>query len=278
MVDGQEANAFTSKELEDLEKWRQGDFALDCRVFPVITGLSTEDVDQDLYRVEGWVVISQTCDIVNVGPGKDFVTICPIVVATPGLKAEVDKGMTPTAAGLELRIDDMHVVDLGRSASLHKKALLELKRHDGFKTDFTRSIFSESLERRFGRFAFPTSISEGPLRHLRNRAKEKHDVNSEIGQVYRAISQFRLRAAPNFDTEGALVAFHVIVDPEKAKVVGRQAILDELKKVADHPKFAWPDESFGREDDFFVLQTLEEMSGREYQESWAVDLEFLSKG
>ncbi|GES49988.1 hypothetical protein Rhsp01_34280 [Rhizobium sp. NBRC 114257] len=278
MADGQEADAFTSKELEDLEKWRQGDFALDCRVFPVITDWSKEDLDQDLHAVEGWVVISQTCDIVNVGPGKEFVTVCPIVVATPGLKAEVDKGMTPAAAGLELPVDDMHVVDLGRSASLHKKALLQLDRHDGFKTDFTRSIFSESLERRFGRFAFPTLISNGPLRHLRNRAKEKHDVNSEAGQVYRAISQFRLRAAPNFDTKGALVAFHVVVDPEKIKAVGRRAVLDELKKVADHPKFAWPDEDFGREEDFFVVQTLDEMSGREYQESWAVDLDFLSKG
>jgi hypothetical protein len=278
MADGQEAEAFTKKELDELEKWRQGDFTLERRLFPVITSTSDDELDQDVHKVDGWAVISQTCDIVNIGPGKEFVTICPIVTATPGLKAEVDKGMTPAAAGLELRVDDMHVVDLGRSASLHKKALLALDRHDGFRTDFTRSIFSESLERRFGRFAFPTCISEGPLRHLRNRAKEKHDVNSEVGRIYRAIEQFRLRAAPNFDTEGALVAFHVVVDPEKEKAVGRKAIVDELKKVAEHPKFAWPDAKFGREQDFFVVQTLDEMSGREYQESWAVDLDFLSKG
>ncbi|UWU31041.1 hypothetical protein N2600_28125 (plasmid) [Rhizobium sp. WSM1274] len=77
------------------------------------------------------------------GVGKEFVTICPITVATPGLKAEVEQGVTPAAAGLELRENDMHVVDLGRCASPHKKALLATTRRDSFRNDFSRSLFSE---------------------------------------------------------------------------------------------------------------------------------------
>ncbi|APG86821.1 hypothetical protein SAMCCGM7_pB0105 (plasmid) [Sinorhizobium americanum CCGM7] len=270
----EEVPTFTDEERKILALWRQGDFTLDRAVFPVVAGDSGKEVEVDLYPTEGWVIVSQTCDIVNIGKGKEFVTICPLVAATPALLAQIANGTTPAAASLELSVREDLVVDLGRMASLHKRALTGLTRRDGFASDHKRSVFAESLERRFGRFAFPDELSAGPLRYLRNRAKQKHGADSPIGKVYRAIDQIRIRATPGFYS-GASFAFHVVVDGEKEKVVGRKAIRDELEAVAKHSKFAWP-EGYRKENDFFVVQTTEEMSAREWIESYPVDLDFIS--
>ncbi|KPH04332.1 hypothetical protein [Rhizobium acidisoli] len=60
-----------------------------------------EHGSMDVARVEGWVVLTQTCDIVNFAEGRDLVAVAPLVKAKLGLMQAVAKGTTPAAAQLE---------------------------------------------------------------------------------------------------------------------------------------------------------------------------------
>jgi hypothetical protein len=261
------------EEFKVLSEWKQGDFTLDRTLFPVITDTSVDDMEYDLTNSHGWVVISQTCDIVNYGEGKEYVTICPLVEAKDSLLREVHNGTTPAAARLELVPNERLVVDLGRTASIHKKAIVPLARMDGFKDVGLLGVFAEALERRYGRFAFPDWLSTGPLKQLRERAREKHKTGGTIGDVYRAIDQLRVRGNPDLESEGSIIGFHVVIDPEKLRATSRKAILDELTTLAK--KFVWPAHVKG-ETHLFTVMTLDEMSARDYTESHRADLDFIS--
>lgn len=267
------AEVLTEEELAALEHWRQGDYTLQRSRFPLIVETDDEDLYLDTVEACGWVVITQTCDIVNYGEGKDFVSICPIVKAFDPTLKDIKAGVTPAFAKLELAPDEHHVIDLGRIASIHKRALSKLERRDGFHNDATRSVFQQALERRFGRFAFPDWLSNGPLRQLRNRAREAHKSGGSLGDVYKAIDEFRVRGNPDLESKGAAIGFLAIVDRDKFKNTSRIAIQDEFAKQAK--KFKWPDD-YIREDDFLVIGTLDDFSGRDIKESHAVDLDFIS--
>lgn len=267
------ASSLSEEEMKALADWKQGDFTLDRVLFPVISETSDDDLGVDFAETHGWAVISQTCDIVNFGPGKDYVTICPLVEAGNILLGQIRNGSTPAAAAIELADRETIVVDFGRTASLHKRALVPLTRRDGFKDDFKRSEFGQVLERRFGRFAFPDWLSTGPLKQIRDRARDKHGSNADLGLIYKAIDQFRVRGNPDLESPNAVIGFHVVVNGEKEKLTTRKAIRDELMSVAK--KFNWP-EQYQKEDEFFTIQTLEEMSAKEWTDSHAVDLDFIS--
>lgn len=263
----------TDDEMKALSEWRQGDFTIDRIHIPVITATSDEDIDLDVHVACGWVVISQTCDIVNYGQSKEYVSICPIAEASPQFQKDVTNGVTPAGAPLELRMEDNHVVDLGRTASIHKRALVQVGRRDGFSTDHARSVFQQSLERRFGRFAFPDWLSTGPLRLLRDRARDKHKTGGPVGDVYKAIDEFRVRGNPDLESQGSAIGFIAVVDAEKEKKTSRKAIREEFAALSK--KFVWP-EAYIKEDEFFTVMTLDEMTARQLKESYSVDLDFIS--
>jgi len=263
----------TDEEMTALSAWRQGDYTLQWAHFPVVSDTTEEDVEIGFDSAVGWVAVTQTCDIVNYGRHKDYVTICPIIEADDRLLKDVVNGVTPAAAILELREQDHHVIDLGRAASIHKRALAHLPRKDGFSSDMSRSVLQQSLERRFGRFAFPDWLSTGPLRQLRDRAREKHKSGGPVGDIYKAIDEFRVRGNPDLESHGSAIGFYAVVDPEKEKKTTRKAIQGEFKALS--AKFDWP-EAYVQEDEFFTVMTLDEMSARQLRESHSVDLDFIS--
>lgn len=267
------ADVLTDEEFQALGCWRQGDFTLQRTHVPLI--LETDDEGLDIGTIEtcGWVVITQTCDIVNYGKRKEYVSICPIIVAPPEVVKEVRAGVTPAFGKLDLAVAEDHVVDFGLTATVHKRALILLERRDGFQNDAARSIFQQSLERRFGRFAFPDWLSNGPLKQLRKRAREAHKSSGANGDIYKAIDEFRVRGNPDLESKDSVIGFLAVVDREKEKKTTRDAIRKELAAQAN--KFVWPDD-FIKEDEFMAIGTLDEFTGRDIKESYSVDLDFIS--
>ncbi len=267
------ADALTDEEYRTLGQWRQGDFTLQRTHIPLIMETDDEGLDVGTIETLGWVVISQTCDIVNYGERKEYVSICPIVAAPTAVLKEVHAGVTPAFGKLDLAVADDHVIDFGMIATVHKRALLLLERNDGFPDDAARSVFQQSLERRFGRFAFPDWLSNGPLRQLRKRAREAHKSSGANGNIYKAIDEFRVRGNPDLESKDSVIGFLAIVNRDKEKATTREAIRQEL--VTQAGKWDWPD-AFIKEDEFMVIGTLDEFSGRDIKESHSVDLEFIS--
>ncbi|OLP52610.1 hypothetical protein BJF92_14420 [Rhizobium rhizosphaerae] len=267
------ADVLTDEEYKALGRWRQGDFTLQRNHIPLIFETDDEGLDVGTIETCGWIVITQTCDIVNYGKRKEYVSICPIVVVPPDVLKEVHAGVTPAYGKLDLAVADDHVVDFGMTATVHKRALLLLERRDGFSDDAARSVFQQSLERRYGRFAFPDWLSNGPLRQLRKRAREAHKSSGANGNIYKAIDEFRVRGNPDLESKGSVIGFLAVVNRDKERETTRQAIRKELDTQAG--KWDWP-EDFIKEDEFIVVGTLDEFSGRDIKESYSVDLDFIS--
>jgi hypothetical protein len=146
--------------------------------------------------------------------------------------------------------------------SIHKKFLAALTLRDGYKDDIGRSRFQETLERKYGRFAFPDEFSNGPLKHLREHARKHHNKDTDTGPAYRSVAQIRARAIPNFDDAAPTVGVLLVVDNQRLHV-GREVVLREFNAVAAADSFAWPEKWRREEPLLFAITTLDEMSARE---------------
>lgn len=273
-----------SAELADLRAalrpWRQGDYTLSNNDFPVAFLNENGVLETEWDTVRGWVVVSQTCDIVNVadiqdGVVKDVVVIAPIVEASSEKFVEdVRAGTTTVGAILENAELPSDIVDLRFLASVRKTTLAKMERIEGFTSDRTRDAFVNALERRYGRFAFPDDLSNGPIITIRNRAKAmRKKQGSDINLVYRSLRSIRVSADPDFDTVGAKIQFLLVL--EDKPLVEPKAIVEELEGQAKTSRFNWP-ASFEKQEPFFRVVTMDGISAREWDGSRHVDLDFIS--
>src|SRR3954463_13249239 len=211
-----------------LQEWRQGDYVLAPRQFVEIEGVEDGDLVPVADAVIGLAVVTQTCDIVNITPGKESVVVCPLREVSRAQSANIFAGRTPGAAVLEHPPAEDVVVDLNRMMSLRKEVLVGLKRQVGFTSDAARARFAESLQRKHGRFAFPDAFNEHVLGPLKDRIATSHDKDSEHGKAYRSIQTTRVRAAPNWEADAVTVGFYFILEDEDQRVATRDKIAETI--------------------------------------------------
>jgi hypothetical protein len=260
--------------VNTLDTWKQGDYTLSILEFLVADGISGAELDTAFEPVHGLVVVTQTCDIVNMAPGKDYVTVCPLIALTETSLRDVQKGRSPTAAVIENPPLPNIVADLGRMMSLHKTVLAKLERREGFTTDYGRTKFAEALQRKHGRFAFPDKFNDEVLSKLRDRVLSSHGKpQSDHGKAYRSIETARATAFPNWDGADIEVAFHFILLPEGRREASRAQI---AKTLDEHfKKITWP---IGIRSAYpqYYLVVLEEMTAAEWTQSQPIDWDFVS--
>jgi hypothetical protein len=163
MTEAEIKPSLTKEEVEAVRLWRQGDYTLDFREFPAVVDYDTEGPISETDAVEGVVVISQTCDIVNIVADRNFVVVAPIVVSeNDKFLEEVAGAVTPAAAPLDNPPSPKHIIDLTRTTTISKSLLARMGRQDGFSSEAARSDFAKKLERRYGRFAFPDEMNRSP--------------------------------------------------------------------------------------------------------------------
>lgn len=220
------------------------------------------------------VVVTQTCDIVNAAPGKEYVVLCPLKELTGQSLEDVRKGRSPAAAMLEHPPRPDLVVDLGRMMSVHKSVLARMERSAGFSTDEGRARFAEALERKHGRFAFPDAFNDHVLAKLRKRIVESHGKpTSENGKAYRSIQTARVSAVPHWEAPDLEVFFHFILVPENEREATRAQI---ARTLDDHlGKIAWPSGIHAAKP-LYVMTTMEEMTAAEWIGSQPIDWDFIS--
>ncbi len=257
-----------------LTVWRQGDYTLSVEEFLVTDAWSDDGPQVDAVPVIGLVVITQTCDIVNDVPGKEYVTVCPLVELDAKVYESIRKGRSPAGAVLEHPPKPNVVVDLGRMMSLHKSLLIRFERRDGFSTDDGRMRFAETIERKHGRFAFPDVFNDQILSKLRDRSLGAHGKSdSDPGKSYRSIQTVRVSAQPNWDAQDVTVTFHFVLEPEGRREVSRDVI---SRTLDDHfRRLSWPT-GFMAAIPPYTLETLEEMSAAQWTQTQPVDWNFIS--
>lgn len=125
-----------------LAEWRQGDCALGehrfvHRIDPSVpvtdAGLDASKGGADLaeQEVPGFVVVTQTCDVVRSCAERPFVEICPLVEVDDDRLREIQRGRRPTYAFVPLLSASKLVADLDRVMTVEKPLVANWKRNQG---------------------------------------------------------------------------------------------------------------------------------------------------
>jgi hypothetical protein len=261
----------------DPTEWRQGDFALGVGSF--LFGDIPDDSDEggigaffEPKDPAGFVVVSQTCDIVSDTGKLAGAAVCPLIEVDPKRIDEIARGRAPRLGFVEHAPEGL-VADLARPMTISKQLLSTWKRVRGF-TDQTKALeFARSLERVFGRFAFPDAFNDsiGPLLDKINSKYGKPE--SPLGKALKLLAELRVRPSASWDASDVCVQFLLVVAPREKRVVEPTAIKEAFEAaVKDLP---WQG-GFGIDDPPVRIGGYDDFLARDYVESFPLDVNALS--
>ena len=260
-----------------LSEWRQGDFALGVGSF--LFGDLPEEGDQegigaffDDVDPAGFVVVSQTCDIVSDPSKFGFVAVCPLVQVDGARIKDIARGRAPRLGFVE-HAPDGFVADLARPMTLSKQLLASWERCKGFSDPNQALEFSRSLERAFGRFAFPDAFNEC-IRPLLAKVTSKYGKpDSPLGKALRSLSELRVRPSNDWEAGDIRVQFFLIFEPKEKRILEPAEIKEQFESVLKG--LPWqggflPDDPLVRVGDY------DDFLARDYVESFPLDVNALS--
>ena len=259
-----------------LKHWRQGDYSLDVGGFlfaaPTVDDSGFDfEVGYETDDIIGYVVISQTCDIIRCSGGRFFVAVCPLIRVKEEDINAISKGRQPYLTDVE-NTDRGIFADIRRVMTVHKRLLEKWKHQSGFTSNMQRQRFAAALERKFGQFAFPDDFNQA-IKYFRERVWSRHSKSeSEPGKVYRSLMQIRFRAEPSWNAKQRKISVIAIMNQNSDREVDREVISKELKYSLE--KIQWP---YGYEwkSSKLVLGTVFELTAEDVIYSQRGDFEFL---
>lgn len=260
--------------------WRQGDCVVGEQWFVFRTDLerpltlagaaaSAEGVDTAESEVFGFMVLTQTCDLVRTSSERPFVEVCPLVEVDEAQHREIERGRRPNYAFVPALADRRLVGDLDRVMTIEKAVVAGWDRVPGWQTDAEARRLALALARKRARVAFPDDFVAFAT-PLMSRMSSKHDKQSDEGRALRALREIRVRAEPSWDADAVKLAFWFIRDADDATFEGKRwdQFLEEWeKRIPKGGRFV---------DVQAVMQTLDDLTAREYVESDPLDLDYLS--
>ncbi len=266
---------------EVLQAWRQGDCVVGTQSFIFRTdierpltgaavGACAEGDDTAKSEVSGFMVLTQTCDLVRSCGERPFIEVCPLVkIEDEGAHREIERGRRPRYAFIPGLADRRLVGDLDRVMTIEKGAVAGWERVEGCQTEDDTRKLALALARKRARFAFPDDFGEFAA-PLMCRMSSKHDKQGPEGRALRALREIRVRAQGSWDEEKVSLTFWFIRDPGDSTFEG-QPWDDLLEKweayLPEHERFVNVQ---------VVVQTLDDLSARDYVESDPLDLDHLS--
>jgi hypothetical protein len=221
--------------------------------------------------VPGFVVVSQTCDIVSSSKERPFVQLAALCEVDETFAKEVHGCHRPGFAFIPALSDRRLIADLDLLMTVEKNVLMALPQSDvirGVRDDVEARAFAECLSRRFARFAFPDDFVEavGPMQ---DRIKKKHDKDSTEGKTYGALREIRVSALPAWNDAAPKIEFIFVLNAAGESDHGMETI------VADLVGRFRPTGVF-REPTFRIV-ALREISAALYVATDRLDLSHLSK-
>lgn len=257
-------------------EWRQGDFALACG--PLLFADAPESLEDGPFLATladqdpaGFVVVSQTCDIVRDLESAPYVAVCPLIEVVPETLKSIEAGRQPRFASLE-HAPQNHVADLLRIMSVSKALLRTWARQPGFSTERSAECFARALERVFGRFAFPDSFNEC-MSPLTKQIFAKHGKNGDIGKAVRSLEELRVFHSAAWDADAVEIAFLLILAKEKERLVVPEKIKQTFEEAFAGLIWTPP---FSLANPSVYLGTYDDFSAREYVQSVPLDVNSLS--
>jgi hypothetical protein len=266
-----------------LREWSQGDCTIGDYYFvtrfdplrPLTEGsqnLVATGIETDLIEslVMGFVVVTQTCDIVSSCAKRHFLDVSPLILVTDKELAAIKKRSNSSKCAYIAGVADSNLVaDLDRVMTVEKAVVLAWERRQGCQNDTDIRHFGEALARKCSRFAFPDDFNDC-VKEMQKQMIKKHDKYSPEGDALRALREIRVRASPDWNRNKVEVLFYFIRDEENNLLTDEQ--WNEwknnwLNSIDKSGRFNWDG----------IVIFLEEMNAKEYVESDRLDLDYLSR-
>ncbi len=281
-----------------LQAWHQGDCVLGEHWFvhrfnpqqPLTTNaidvVQEEETDLAESEVKGFVVVSQTCDIVprpsRSSLDRPFIEIVPLVeIDNAFLEAskvkgtsaqfldEVMKGKRPRFAYIHGVAELYLVADLDRVMTVEKSVVASWDRISGCENDEEVRGLGRSLARKRNRFAFPDDFNRF-VGKLQSRMTDKHSKNSTEGLALRALREIRVRAEPSWDSPEVRLIFWFVREADQhnfQQIEWSQWREQWLDLIPTSERFTAVEG---------LVVGLEDMTAKDYVESDLLDLGHLS--
>jgi hypothetical protein len=265
-----------------LAAWRQGDCVLgehwfvhrlDTSFAVTDAGRVAAEADADLAEEEvlGFIVVTQTCDVVRSCAERFFIEVCPLVEVDDERLREIQRGRRPAYAFVPLLSARKLVADLDRVMTIEKPLVATWERTPGWSTDAEARAFALALSRKRARFAFPDDFTAF-ARKLQSRLADKHDKNTDEGRGLRALREIRVHASPSWDAPQVDIFFWFVRYEGDADFEGKSwadLLKEWLELVPTTGRFKSVEGQ---------VVTLQDMNAGEYVDSDPLDLDHLSIG
>jgi hypothetical protein len=154
-----------------LQAWQQGDYVLGEHWFvqrfhpqrPLTQesiGVAQEETDLAELEVRGFVVVTQTCDLVRTCRTRPFVEVVPLVEVDEEQLYQIQRNRRPQYAYIPGVAELNLVADLDRVMTVEKAVVAEWKRKSGCQNDQEIRALGQALARKRARFAFPDEFNQ----------------------------------------------------------------------------------------------------------------------
>jgi len=218
-----------------MEKWRQGDFFFDedlffihlanlaCPLTLEAKAMACErastgeplEVEGVASAVVGYVVLTQTCDLVRDCGKRSYVELSPLVEVAESILNEVRLLRRPAFAFVPNAATKMVVADLDRIVTVEKSILVRYVPTEGCNDESERRAFADALARHRTRAAFPDDFNRN-MEPVREYLKKIHRSNDAEGLLIQSIGDIRITASPNWGAEKISIFLWFIQTPPAA--------------------------------------------------------------
>lgn len=275
---------------EALSKWHQGDICCDTSIaFVHLADLSrphssaslsisksritTHGGSQSLgielvaeKEIEGFVVLTQTCDLVRSCKTRPFVEIAPLIKVAKHIVEETRRLKRVPFAYIPRKSGDCLVADLDRIMTVEKAVVAAWNRIHGCDTELEAKDFREAISRKRSRFPFPEDFV-GAMQTLKNRILKEHNKQSDEGAHLQSLREIRVLATPSWDAANVKIKFFFIKDKGPIYPTWEAHVKRWLSMFKECPRF---------ELDEPLIVELSGISAEEYLNSERFDLDSAS--
>lgn len=262
--------------------WRQGDYTLtpSTFVYKIDPALPLDEPSREAVAldpeaehpedpVDGWMVISQTCDIVKKCHNRPYVEVAPLVVLNEGLYPKAVRGVLQRYATVPALAPTRQAADLERIMTVEKSLLAQWPRSVGCQTDSERRTLAKLLARKRNRPALPDEFPAwfAPVRE-RLEYGENNPETPE-GETVAAIEEILVQPSPNWGAMRISVSVWFVLKQGAARLDRSRVLQSWLDLLAPRDQFA---EGKG------AIIFLEDLTARDYVDSDRLDLDHMSPG
>lgn len=254
--------------MTGLLELQQGDISYNEKWF--VFRSTPDDAGNSLVeeKIEGIVILSQTCDIIRSPQDRPYLEVSPLVrIDEPQVLREIRNGSRPRYAYIPTAAANMLVADLDRVMTVDKAAASEWSFQRGCTDVLELTIFAQAIARKRNRFAFPDELV-GVLRPLQQRIIKKHAKNSPEGELLRILKEIRIKAFPALGEDKVSLYFYFMVAEETlitpALEEQTNTWIDLLTATATYISFD------------AMITSYNSISALEYRNSIPLDLDYLS--